>query len=109
MKARSDVQQPSFTCKTLDGIDYVYLYVNEVQIVNDSDHDYDTSDSTESHTEYEYDFNEFSAKSGTMSLDEIKEDPAKYIDYIPADSASLETRVSDLEVFVDALLGGMTE
>ena len=56
--------------------------------------------------EYEYDFNEFSAKSGTLPLDEIKKNPVKYINYTPDTSTSLETKVTDLEVFMNALLGG---
>lgn len=106
MKVKSDVQQPSFNYKTLDGIDYVYLYVNEVQVVNESSYNYNESNIAESHIEYEYDFNEFSAKSGTLPLDEIKKDPIQYINYTPENSSSLETRVADLETFMNALLGG---
>lgn len=106
MKVKSDVQQPSFNYKSLDGIDYVYLYVNEVQNVNESTCTYDASGITEPHIEYEYDFNEFSAKSGTLPLDEIKKNPVKYINYAPDTSTSLETRVADLGVFMNALLGG---
>ena len=102
MKVKSDVQQPSFNYKTLGGIDYVYLYVNEAQSVNESTCTYDASGIAEPHIEYEYDFNEFSAKSGTLPLDEIKKNPVKYINYTPDTSTSLETKVTDL----NALLGG---
>ena len=55
MKVKSDVQQPSFNYKTLGGIDYVYLYVNEAQSVNESTCTYDASGIAEPHIEYEYD------------------------------------------------------
>lgn len=106
MKVKSDVQQPSFNYKSLYGIDYVYLYVNETQSVNESTCTYNASGIAEPHIEYEYDFNEFSAKSGTLPLDEIKKNPVKYINYPSDTSTSLETRVTDLEVFMNALLGG---
>ena len=69
MKARFDTTQESVTVRQIDGIDYVYICLNEniVKEIPDGQE--------EEQTYHEYDYKEISEPTGTLDLADVKANP----------------------------------
>lgn len=98
MKARFLTQQPQVKTIESGGKTYVFLCLHE-------EHGSEEFDGNQ--TEYfEYDYNEFYGES--LNVEDIREHPEKYIDYIPDTEKSLEETIAaqkkDIELLKDCLL-----
>lgn len=106
MKARFDTAQESVTVRQIDGIDYIYICLNE-NIVTEI-----PEGQEEKQTYHEYDYKEISEPTGTLDLDDVKANPGKYLDYeneVGMDTEridTLEATTDDIILMMADLIGG---
>ena len=94
MKIKSTEKQPEFEyVVTSDGIEWVYICLDEIYI----------PETEEEAAHYEYDFTEFHAPLGTLDIEDIRHNPAKYKDYEPISEATQEERI-EAQVMYTALM-----
>lgn len=97
MKARFDTTQESVTVRQIDGIDYIYICLNE-NIVTEI-----PEGREEEQTYHEYDYKEISEPTGTLDLDDVKANPGKYLNY--ENEAGTDTeRIDTLEATTDDII-----
>ncbi len=106
MKARFDATQNAVSIRQLDGIDYVYICLNE-NIVTEI-----PEGQEEEQTYYEYSYREISEHAGTLDLDDVKTNPEKYLNYkneVKTDTEridTLEATTDDIILMMADLIGG---
>lgn len=106
MKARFDKKQNKVTVKQLDGMDFIYICLNENIATEFSE------EQEEEQTYYEYDYREISESTGTLNLDDVKTNPEKYLDYeneVKTDTERIETleaTTDDIILMMADLIGG---
>lgn len=96
MKARFDKRQNKVTVKQLNGKDYIFLCLNG-KTVKETPEGQD-----EPQTFYEYDYTEITAETGTVDLDDVKENPDKYATYEPEREKKPEEKIAELEEKVES-------
>lgn len=106
MKARFDTTQESVTVRQIDGIDYIYICLNE-NIVKEI-----PEGQEEWQTYHEYDYREISEPTGILDLDDVKANPGKYLNYeneVRTDTEridTLEATTDDIILMMADLIGG---
>nr|DAG29352.1 MAG TPA: hypothetical protein [Caudoviricetes sp.] len=106
MKARFDTTQESVNVRQLDGIDYVYICLNENIVTEISE------GQEEGQTYHEYDYREISEPTGTLDLNDVKASPEKYLNYeneVKTDTEridTLEATTDDIILMMADLIGG---
>ena len=106
MKARFDTTQESVTVRQLDGMDYVYICLNENIATEIPD------GQEEEQTYHEYDYREISEPTGTLDLNDVKTNPEKYLNYengVKTDTEridTLEATTDDIILMMADLIGG---
>ena len=106
MKARFDTTQESVTVRQIDGIDYIYICLNE-NIVTEI-----PEGQEEEQTYHEYDYREISDPTGILDLDDVKANPGKYLNYeneVRTDTEridTLEATTDDIILMMADLIGG---
>lgn len=106
MKARFDAAQDAVSIRRLDGIDYVYICLNE-NIVTEI-----PEGQEEEQTYYEYSYREISEPTGTLDLDDVKTNSVKYLNYeneVKTDTEridTLEATTDDIILMMADLIGG---
>lgn len=106
MKARFDTAQESVTVRQLDGMDYVYICLNENIVTEIPD------GQEEEQTYHEYDYREISEPTGTLDLNDVKTNPEKYLNYkneVKTDTEridTLEATTDDIILMMADLIGG---
>lgn len=106
MKARFDTTQESISIRQLDGMDYIYICLNEniVKEIPDGQE--------EEQIYYEYDYREISEPAGILNLEDVKANPEKYLDYenkVKTDAEridTLEATTDDIILMMADLIGG---
>lgn len=94
MKIHSTEKQPEFKyVVTSDGIEWVYICLDESTVPETEDEP----------AHYEYDFAEFHAPLGTLDIEDIKHNPAKYRGYEPVPEATQEEKI-EAQVMYTALM-----
>lgn len=97
MKARFDTTQESVTVRQIDGIDYIYICLNE-NIVTEI-----PEGQEEEQTYHEYDYKEISEPTGTLDLNDVKTNPEKYLNYKNEVKTNTE-RIDTLEATTDDII-----
>lgn len=106
MKARFDTTQESVTVRQLDGMDYVYICLNENVVTEIPE------GQEEEQTYHEYDYREISEPTGTLDLNDVKANPEKYLGYennVTTDTEridTLEATTDDIILMMADLIGG---
>ncbi len=106
MKARFDTAQESVTVRQLDGMDYVYICLNENIVTEIPD------GQEEEQVYHEYDYREISEPTGTLDLNDVKTNPEKYLNYkneVKTDKEridTLEATTDDIILMMADLIGG---
>lgn len=106
MKARFDTAQESVTVRQLDGMDYVYICLNENIVTEIPDWQ------EEEQVYHEYDYREISEPTGTLDLNDVKTNPEKYLNYkneVKTDKEridTLEATTDDIILMMADLIGG---
>lgn len=106
MKARFDTAQESVTVTQIDGMDYIYICLNE-NIVTEI-----REGQEEEQTYHEYDYREISEPTGILDLDDVKANPGKYLNYeneVGTDTEridTLEATTDDIILMMADLIGG---
>lgn len=98
MKARFDTTQESVTVRQIDGIDYVYICLNE-NIVTEI-----PEGQEEERTYYEYAYKEISEPTGTLDLADVKATPEKYLNYGNEPKRTDTERIDTLEATTDDII-----
>ena len=95
MKARFDTTQESVTVRQIDGIDYVYICLNEniVKEIPDGQEEEQT-----------YDYKEISEPTGTLDLADVKANPEKYLNYGNEPKRTDTERIDVLEATTDDII-----
>lgn len=106
MKAR--FSQPQLPVKTVAAGDktYIFICLNETQGTETN------PDMGEGQTEqgyYEYDYNEFSAPTGILDLEDIQAHPENYLEYVYTEQKEdpEDDRVKNLEEQVNSILNAI--
>ena len=97
MKARFDTAQESVTVRQLDGMDYVYICLNENIVTEIPD------GQEEEQVYHEYDYREISEPTGTLDLNDVKTNPEKYLNYKNEVKTDKE-RIDTLEATTDDII-----
>ena len=106
MKARFDTTQEPVSIRQLDGMDYIYICLNE-NIVKEI-----PEGQEEEQIYYEYDYREISEPAGILNLEDVKANPEKYLDYenkVKTDAEridTLEATTDDIILMMADLIGG---
>lgn len=106
MKARFDTAQESVTVRQLDGMDYVYICLNENIVTEIPD------GQEEEQVYHEYDYREISEPTGALDLNDVKTNPEKYLNYkneVKTDKEridTLEATTDDIILMMADLIGG---
>lgn len=98
MKARFDTTQESVTVRQIDGMDYIYICLNE-NIVTEI-----PEGQEEERTYYEYDYKEISEPIGTLDLANVKANPEKYLNYGKELKRTDTERIDTLEATTDDII-----
>lgn len=98
MKARFDTTQESVTVRQIDGIDYIYICLNE-NIVTEI-----PEGQEEEQTYHEYDYKEISKPTGTLDLADVKANPEKYLNYGNEPKRTDTERIDVLEATTDDII-----
>lgn len=108
MKARFDTAQDAVSIRQLDGIDYVYICLNE-NIVTEIP---EGQEEEQEQTYYEYSYKEITEPTGTLDLDDVKTNPEKYLNYkneVKTNTEridTLEATTDDIILMIADLIGG---
>ena len=102
-KARFSAQQPQVKIVQKDGNAYVFICQNETQRLKTY------PDIGEGQTEqgyYEYDYNEFSAPTGILDLEDIQAHPENYLEYVYTEQKEEgeDDRIKNLEGQVNSIM-----
>lgn len=73
---------------------YVYICLNETEVTDDHTNG---EESAEPVTMYEYDYKEIIEDIGVLDIDDVKENPEKYLDYEKAVEKTDRERIAELE------------
>lgn len=106
MKARFTSQQLPVKVVQKDGMAYVYICLNETR-GTESYPDMGEGQTQESY--YEYDYNEFSAPTGILDLEDIQAHPENYLEYVYTEQKEdpEDDRVKNLEEQVNSILNAI--
>lgn len=97
MKARFSQPQQRVKMITSGEKIYIFLCLNETQGTETYP---DMGEGQTTETYYEYDYNEIIGSSEELPLDDIREHPGNYINYVHKETKAnedIETRVSNIE------------
>lgn len=86
-KARFTEQQPPVKIIQKDGNAYVFICQNETQ---GSETYPDIGEGQTEQGYYEYDYNEFSAPTGILDLEDIQAHPENYLEYVYTENKELD-------------------
>lgn len=106
MKARFDTAQDAVSIRQLNGIDYVYICLDE-NIVTEI-----PEGQEEKQNYYEYSYREITESTGTLDLDDVKTNPGKYLNYkneVKTNTEridTLEATTDDIILMIADLIGG---
>ncbi|MDO5339236.1 MAG: hypothetical protein Q4E78_03885 [Eubacteriales bacterium] len=106
MKARFDTTQEPVSIRQLDGMEYIYICLNE-DVVKEI-----PEGQEEEQIYYEYDYREISEPAGILNLEDVKVNPEKYLDYennVKTDTEridTLEATTDDIILMMADLIGG---
>lgn len=100
-KAMFNEKQPEVRMVSLGGnLKQFQIALHEKEVVTTSDMMSDVP--SDPQTQYQYDWNEF--RTDSLTEDEVKADPEKYLDYVPIESlpeaektASIDARLKSLQ------------
>lgn len=98
MKARFDTTQESVTVRQIDGMDYIYICLNE-NIVTEI-----PEGQKGEQTYHEYDYKEISEPTGTLDLANVKANPEKYLNYGNEPKRTDTERIDVLEATTDDII-----
>lgn len=98
MKARFDTTQEIVTVRQIDGMDYVYICLNE-QLVTEI-----PEGQEKEQTYHEYDYKEISEPTGTLDLADVKANPKKYLKYEKETEKTDKERIEALEAATDDIV-----
>lgn len=101
MKVRTDTKQESVQTQTINGTDYIRLYLHEAE----GTEAFQMEDIP--HTYYEYDFKEIIVPTGTLDIEAVKKNPEDYLDYQPVKPTTLEDLQEALMALQQVVLGGI--
>lgn len=92
-KSRFMEKQPSVKVVEKDKV-YVYICLNETEVTEDHTNGEESSEPT---TMYEYDYKEIIEDAGVLDIDDVKENPERYLDYEKAVEKTDKERIAELE------------
>ena len=106
MKARFTEQQPPVKTVTSGDKIYIFLCLNETQ---GSETYPDIGEGQTEQGYYEYDYNEFSAPTGILDLEDIQAHPENYLEYVYTEQKEdpEDDRVKNLEEQVNSILNAI--
>lgn len=106
MKARFLEQQPPVKTVQADGKTYIFICQNETQ---GSETYQDIGEGQTEQGYYEYDYNEFSAPTGILDLEDIQARPENYLEYVYTEQKEdpEDDRVKNLEEQVNSILNAI--
>ena len=106
MKARFTQQQLPVKIVQKDGVDYIFICQNETQ---GSETYTDIGEGQTEQGYYEYDYNEFSAPTGILDLEDIQAHPENYLEYVYTEQKEdpEDDRVKNLEEQVNSILNAI--
>ena len=90
-KSRFMERQPSVLVIERDKV-YVYICLNEKEVTEDR-----WEESAEPVIMYEYDYKEIIEDAGVLDIDDVKENPEKYLDYEKVTEKTDRERIAELE------------
>lgn len=90
-KSRFMERQPSVLVIERDKV-YVYICLNEKEVTEDR-----WEESAEPAIMYEYDYKEIIEDAGVLDIDDVKENPEKYLDYEKVTEKTDRERIAELE------------
>lgn len=90
-KSRFMERQPSVLVIERDKV-YVYICLNEKEVTEDRG-----EESAEPVIMYEYDYKEIIEDAGVLDIDDVKENPEKYLDYEKVTEKTDRERIAELE------------
>ena len=93
-KARFMAEQPAVTIKHYGGMVYVFICLNGEK-KTEARTNYDGSEAID--TYWEYDYNEVVFNDGEIDVEDIKDNPEKYINYPIAEPTELEQMRADID------------
>lgn len=94
-KIVSDKRMGKVDIRALDGLNYVYIYLNE-KVVRMENHN-----SEGTYNAFEYDYNEFVAREKEVDINDVRKNPEKYLNYIPTKNISFEELQTDFNIDMD--------
>lgn len=92
-KSRFMEKQPSAKVVEKDKV-YVYICLNEKEVTEDY---INSEESAEPVTMYEYDYNEIIEDIGVLDIDDVKENPERYLNYEKEKEKTDKERIAELE------------
>jgi adenylate cyclase class IV len=95
MKARFDVIQQKVSIMQLDGVDFIFICLNEKTVTEIP------MEGEEEQTYYEYDYREISESTGIIDLEDVKENPEKYVDYKESKKRNTGEKIKELETKIE--------
>ena len=106
MKARFTEQQPPVKIVQKDDTAYIYICQNETK---GTETYLDMGDGQTEQGYYEYDYNEFSAPTGILDLEDIQAHPENYLEYVYTEQKEdpEDDRVKKLEEQVNSILNAI--
>lgn len=102
MKVRTDMKQEAVQTQTINGTDYIRLYLHETEGTENSQME------NTPHTYYEYDFKEIIVPTGTLNIEAVKKNPEDYLNYQPTKPTTLEDLQEALMALQQVVLGGIS-
>ena len=90
-KSRFMERQPSVLVIERDKV-YVYICLNEKEVTEDRGEEF-----AEPVIMYEYDYKEIIEDAGVLDIDDVKENPEKYLDYEKVTEKTDRERIAELE------------
>lgn len=95
IKAMSDFKLPNVLIQVVEGRAYVFIYLNEVEKS-------ETNEEENTRNYFEYDYNEFNENVKDLDVEEIQNNPEKYINFTPDERTTVQ-KVEDCETSISEL------
>lgn len=96
MKARFDAMQQKVSVMQLDGMDFIFICLNEKTVTEIP------MEGEKEQIYYEYDYREISELTGMIDLEDVKENPEKYMDYKENEKGNTSEKVKELESKIES-------
>ena len=93
MKAKFTEQRPPVVVKQFDGIDYIFIHLNETTVEQDGVN------------LYEYDFREIVTPTGDIDIDNLNAHPENYLDWVKPEPPTIDDLVEAINTLTDLILG----